>query len=246
MARTARSPDGPDGAARKPWSDCRARWDSRRTSSTACWRPASPRSSPGSASSAAGAFLPGPIGPLEPDAAVVMPLTGRGPGWPRRSAGGRGQPLPSAGRGVPGVLHDGQAAGRCRADRCGGVRESAPAGAGAGRSRPGQDGVLPERQPRIAHAADPAAGAVAGPAGGIRRGGLSRSATTSRPRCGRRSGCTGWWMRCWTSPARRRAPSTRICSPPIWAGSRPTWPACSGPPPNTPGCDSRSSCRRHR
>ena len=129
--------------------------------------------SPGCGRHSPAALLPGPLGPLTPDTAVVLPLT----------VSGRADPI--------GVLVVGVnpyrplnaeyrafltlVARQFRVALTDAVAYEAQRqrSAAAGRPGPGEDGVLPERQPRAAHPVDRAAGPVAEPAG-------------RRPRTGRR------------------------------------------------------------
>ena len=108
-----------------------------------------------------GALLPGPLGPLTPDTAVLLPLT----------VSGRPDPI---GVLVVGVNPYRPLNPEYRAfltvvarqvrvalgDTVAYEVERLPV-AGVGRPGPGEDGVLPERQPRAAHPADGAAGAAA-------------------------------------------------------------------------------------
>ena len=145
-----------------------------------------------------------------------------------RVPGSRAEPAPPTRRRLPRLRRAGG-----RAHRSGrGQRTQLPGPAaacrGAGRTRPGQDHVLLQRQPRVPHPShvDPRTGRRTAAPG--RPGSTSRRARNWSSFTATVCGWPSWSTRCWTFRASRQGECRPTSSPPTCHPSPPNWPASSG------------------
>ena len=162
-----------------------------------------------------GALLPGPLGPLTPDVAVVLPLTVSGRADPVGAlvvGVNPYRPLDAEYRAFFTLIGRQFRVALTDAAAYEAEREKARLLADLDRAKMEFfQNVSHELRTPLTLLLAPLQDLLAPPTTG-RRG----SGRTCGRRCGPRSGCAAWSMRCWISPAPSTAAWTRTGSPPTW------------------------------